>query len=146
MQQQQQLSFFPPLFFCSMVVLGRGACMCPYRVEKANFYGSATGIKLCVCWEKNGMEMLRQKMLQLMLLLKKEKVSSFIFTMHGKMPSGNTFWPFDRPKWENETFWQDFQPLWPTQWNLLEALFFPFFSKYIYCRFSKPFFFILRDV
>lgn len=41
---------------------------CPYRVEKANFYGSATGIKLCVCWEKNGMEMLRQK-IQLMPLL-----------------------------------------------------------------------------
>ena len=71
MQRKQLCSssvFFPPLFFCSMVVLGRGACMCPYRVEKANFYGSATGIKLCVCWEKNGMEMLRQK-IQLMPLL-----------------------------------------------------------------------------
>ena len=71
LMQRKQLcssSVFPSSLLNGRLRRRRRRHACPYRVEKANFYGSATGIKLCVCWEKNGMEMLRQK-IQLMPLL-----------------------------------------------------------------------------
>ena len=55
LMQRKQLcssSVFPSSLLNGRLRRRRRRHACPYRVEKANFYGSATGIKLCVCWEK----------------------------------------------------------------------------------------------